>query len=394
MSLQSTEADRTFSSNSTAVFNSKNTYYHKAQQLLAKAGVTINGKQDYDIQVHDERLFNRVFRSGSLALGEAYVDGWWDAKSPDAFICKILETNLERTLTPINLVMLRLRARLLNLQNFKRCRQVVEEHYDLDNEFYSKMLDNDWMQYTCAYYGEHNGEKASNLQQAQFNKLDQICQKLELSPGQLVLELGSGFGGFAKFAAQNYGCRVVGYNISKEQIAWARNWTSDLDVEIREQDYRNAPFPDKLESFDKVVSVGLCEHVGYKNYKKLISVAHRSLKPGGKFLLHCIGGNDTTVATDPWLEKYVFPGSVMPSAEQLSVAYQDLFIMEDWHNFGLDYDKTCMAWFENFDRNWRQFESRYGARFYRLWKYYLLLCAGSFRARKNQNWEILLLKRR
>jgi len=358
--------------------------FTKITSYLQRADIEINGTRSWDIQIHDQRVFEAVLKRGSLGLGDAYVDGWWDSPSLDTFFAHLLAAELETEVNPLNLILLRARARILNLQDHIRSRQVVEEHYDLSNEFYSKMLDKNWMQYTCAYY-----DRVETLDQAQEQKLDQICQKLELKTGEKVLELGCGFGGLAKFATERYGVQFECYNISKEQIAWARNWTKDLPVEIHEKDYRLAN-----GTFDKVVSIGLCEHVGYKNYRNLMQVAHRCLKDNGLFLLHMIGGNISGVSTDPWLEKYIFPGSVMPSIEQLSRAFQGLFVMEDWHNFGLDYDRTCMAWFENFDRNWSQFKDQYGERFYLMWKYYLLLCAGSFRSRKNQNWEIVLSKGR
>ena len=327
-------------------------------------------------------FYSRVSRGGSLALGEAYMDGWWDSQAVDQFICKLIRAEMEGSIRPLSLLIQRLSSKFFNMQDRIRCRRVVEEHYDLGNDLYELMLD-PYMQYTCAYW-----PNAKNLNQAQEHKLEQICRKLEINSGDQLLDLGCGFGGLAKFAAENYNCKVTGYNISKQQMAWARNACKDLPVELIEKDYREAH-----GEFDKVVSAGLCEHVGYKNYRTLMQVAHRCLKPGGLFLLHCIGGNISTVTTDPWLEKYIFPGSVMPSAKQLSQASEGLFILEDWHNFGVDYDKTCMAWFENFDNNWSKLKSdKYNDRFYRMWKYYLLLCAGSFRARKNQNWELVLSK--
>lgn len=350
--------------------------------LFENAGVTLNGNRPIDPKVLDERFYQRVLAGGSLALGESYMDGWWDVESLDGLICQILLHGADQKVIPFSTKIQIIKSRILNMQDRVRSLRVAQEHYDLSNELYSEMLD-PWMQYTCAYYAN-----AANLNEAQEHKLEQICRKLQIQSSDKVLELGCGFGGLAKYMAEKRGCSVVGYNISKEQAAWARNWTSHLPVEIMGQDYRNAS-----GTFDKVVAVGLCEHVGYKNYRTLLEVAHRCLKPGGIFLLHSIGGNVTRVTTDPWLEKYIFPGSVMPSASQLSQAFENLFVMEDWHNFGEDYDRTLMDWFYNFDRNWDKIKKLgYDQRFYRLWKYYLLMCAGSFRARKNQNWEIVLSK--
>ena len=350
--------------------------------LFASAGIILNGTRPIDARVLDKRFYPRVLAGGSLALGESYVDGWWEVDSLDEFIAQIVRHGADAAVVPISTKVQILKSRILNMQDRIRCVRVVKDHYDLSNQLYSKMLD-PWMQYTCAYYAN-----ADNLNLAQEHKLEQICNKLQLKASDKVLELGCGFGGLAKYMAERRGCSVTGYNISKEQASWARNWTKDLPVEIREEDYRNA-----RGSYDKVVAVGLCEHVGYKNYRTLLEVAHRSLKPGGIFLLHTIGGNAARVTTDPWLEKYIFPGSVMPSASQLALAFENLFVMEDWHNFGEDYDRTLMDWYRNFDHNWSDIKALgYDDRFFRLWKYYLLMCAGSFRARKNQNWEVVLSK--
>jgi len=352
------------------------------RELFAKAGIEIGGGRSIDPRVLDSRFYSRVLAGGSLALGESYVDGWWEVDSLDDFIAQVIISGADSAIVPISTKVQILKSRILNMQDRLRCTRVVKDHYDLSNQLYAKMLD-PWMQYTCAYYAN-----ASDLNQAQENKLEQICKKLQIKSGDQVLELGCGFGGLAKYMAEKRGCRVTGYNISKEQVAWARAWTKDLPVEIRQEDYRNAH-----GKYDKVVAVGLCEHVGYKNYRVLHEVAHRCLKPGGIFLLHTIGGNTARVTTDPWLEKYIFPGSVMPSASQLAKAFEGLFVMEDWHNFGEDYDRTLMDWNKNFERNWNEIKALgYDDRFYRLWRYYLLLCAGSFRARKNQNWELVLSK--
>lgn len=353
------------------------------EDLFSQVGVTINGPNEWDIQVYDERLFERLLREGSLGLGESYMDGWWDAKSIDNLTYRILRWERDGVVQPFSTKLLILKCRLFNYQTKLLARRVAVEHYDLSNFLYSKMLD-PWMQYTCAYW-----RNADDLDKAQEDKLDQICRKLELKRGEKLLDLGCGFGGLAKFAAEHYGCSVTGYNISKEQVAWARGWTKDLPVEIIERDYREAK-----GTFDKAVAVGLCEHVGYKNYRTLMQVVHRCLKSEGVFLLHCIGGNVSRVTTDPWLEKYIFPGSVMPSPAQITKSFESYFVMEDWHNFSVDYDKTLMGWYKNFQNNWEELKAAgYDERFYRMWKYYLLLCAGSFRARKNQNWEVVLSKR-
>jgi cyclopropane-fatty-acyl-phospholipid synthase len=245
------------------------------------------------------------------------------------------------------------------------------------------------MQYTCAYWKRNGdaGKGASTLAEAQENKLDLVCRKLGLKPGMTVLELGCGWGGFARFAAERYGAHVTAYNISSEQVAYGRERTKGLPVDIRLQDYREAE-----GTYDRIVSIGMCEHVGYRNYRTFFKTLHDRLKDGGLALVHTIGGLKSVTSIEPWLGKYIFPHAMLPSVAQLSRAMEGLFVVEDWHNFGPDYDLTLMAWLENFERNWAKHRAAYGDRFHRMWVYYLTICAGSFRARKNQLWQIVVSK--
>lgn len=350
--------------------------------LLTKAGVIIGGSRPQDIMVHDERLFNRVIRYGSLGLGEAYVDGWWDAKSVDAFIHAVLSVRLEEAIR-YNLasVFAIAKAFLFNLQSSTRAFIVGETHYDLGNDLYEAMLDSR-MVYTCGYWKD-----ARDLDEAQEAKLDLVCRKIGLKRGDRILDIGCGWGSFAKFAAERYGASVVGITVSKEQAALALARCAGLLVEIRVCDYR-----DMHEEFDHIVSLGMFEHVGAKNYRTYFEVVRRCLKPGGLFLLHTIGDNISRVTSDPWITKYIFPGGVIPSAMQIGEASEGLFVMEDWHNFGPDYDTTLMAWFKNFDTAWPKLKGKYDERFYRMWKYYLLSCAGAFRTRKIHLWQIVFSK--
>ncbi|MBI2148646.1 cyclopropane fatty acyl phospholipid synthase [Candidatus Woesearchaeota archaeon] len=349
--------------------------------LLVKADIQINGKRPWDIQVYNEKFYSRVLSQGSLGLGEAYLDGWWDSKQLDEFFNKILTTNLKIKAVNFRVVYEFLKSVLLNMQSKSRSKKVAELHYDIGNDFYENMLGKT-MQYTCAYW-----KNSKTLDQAQIAKLDLVCKKLMLKKGDKVLELGSGWGYFAKYAVENYGCEFTSYNISEEQVKYARELCKGLPVKIIQGDYREAQ-----GEFDKVASIGMCEHVGYKNYKNFMEVANRCLKDRGLFLIHTIAGNKSVTTIDPWLEQHIFPGAVTPSVKQLGKAMEGLFVMEDWHNFGADYDKTLMAWFENFNKNWLKFKSKYDERFYRIFKYYLLCLAGSFRARRNQLWHVVLSK--
>lgn len=351
-------------------------------ELLKKADVTIGGTNPQDITVHDERFFNRVIRRGSLGLGEAYMDGWWDANALDVFICKVFTSHLDKEFR-INFASVSAIAKafLFNQQSRSGATVVAREHYDLSAELYMSFLD-PYNQYTCGYF-----KNTDSLNVAQEQKLDLICKKLQLKKGDRVLDIGCGWGGFAKYAAEHYDVRVTGITLSKEQLAYAKEFTKGLNVELRLQDYR-----DLHDTFDKILVCGMIEHVGYKNYREIMNVAHRNLTDDGLFLLHTIGYNFSQTTSDPWITKYIFPGGALPSIAQIGKASEGLFIVEDLHNFGADYDKTLMAWFQNFDAAWPKLKEKYGDRFYRMWKYYLLSCAGIFRAREAQLWQIVLSK--
>lgn len=352
------------------------------KDILALADIEINGSRPWDIQVHNDEFYRRILVGGSLAVGEAYMDGWWDSQQLDELFHKVLTAELDKKIRSKEFILQVVKSKVLNAQTKLRSQKVAKEHYDLGNDFYKHMLDKR-MQYTCGYWSAG----ATNLDDAQEQKLDLVCRKLDIKKTDTVLELGGGWGGFAKYAAENYGCSVVSYNISAEQVAYAKKNCASLPVEIMQADYREA-----TGQFDKVVSIGMCEHVGYKNYTSFIQLANRSLKPDGMFLLHTIGGLASTTTTDPWFDKYIFPNSMLPSVSQLTKAAEERFVLEDFHNFGADYDLTLMAWYKNFIDNWPQFEKQYGDRFYKMWEYYLLSCAGSFRARKNQLWQFVFSK--
>ncbi|MER2996562.1 cyclopropane fatty acyl phospholipid synthase [Pontibacter populi] len=350
--------------------------------ILATADVKINGPDPWDLHVHDERFYKRILTEGTLGLGESYMDGWWDCDHIDQFVFKVIRADLYRQAKlGWRSVLQLLLAKLWNMQRKGKAAQNAQRHYDIGNKLYQLMLDKRLV-YSCGYWKD-----TDNLDQAQKNKLDLICRKLYLKPGQRVLDIGCGWGSFAKYAAENYGVEVVGVTVSKEQAALAREICKGLPIEIRLQDYR-----DVREQFDHIVSVGMFEHVGYRNHRTFMQVAQRCLKDDGLFLLHTIGVNFSKVSADPFTDTYIFPNCLIPSIKQLGAAMEHLFIVEDWHNFGPYYDLTLMAWFQNFNSNWEQLQGKYGERFYRMWKYYLLSSAGSFRARNNQLWQLVLSK--
>lgn len=351
-------------------------------QLLEYAGITINGSNSWDIQVKEEKFYDRLLTDQNLGLGESYMENWWECTKIDEMIARILEADLdEKVRNNKNLIFQTLLHRLVNFQTKRRSLEVAKRHYDLGNDLYRNMLD-EGMTYSCGYW-----KKASNLRDAQRDKLELLCQKLLLKPGMKLLDIGCGWGSLAKHAAENYGVDVVGVTISKEQIPIAKERCKGLPVSIRLQDYR-----DVHEKFDRVVSVGMFEHVGAKNYRTFMKKAFDCLKADGIFVLHTIGKNVSTVTSDPWISKYIFPNSLVPSLTQIAHSIEGLFTMEDWHNFGADYDKTLIAWHNNFNANWNKLKGKFDDRFYRMWSYYLLSCAGAFRVRSLQLWQIILSK--
>jgi len=353
-----------------------------AQELLSLADVRIGGDRPWDVAVHDERFYERALTQGSLGLGESYMDGWWDSADLAEFFSKILGAGLDEKV-PFNwgLVRLFIKSRILNPQRKSKAPVNVRRHYDIGNDLYTRML-GPHMVYSCA-----NFERASTLGEAEDAKFDFIGRKLRLEPGMKVLDIGCGWGGLSKYMAEQHGAHVVGITLSKEQAQFARKSCAALPVEIRLQDYR-----DVRETFDRVVSLGMFEHVGCKNYRTYMEVVRRCLKPGGIFFLDTIGANTSTYSMNEWTDKYIFPGSMLPSIEQIGAAIDGLFVMDDWQNWGAFYDLTLMEWFRNFHQNWNAIASSYGDRFYRMWKYYLLSSAGSFRCRMLQQWMIVLCR--
>lgn len=353
--------------------------------LLAQADVRIGGRRPWDLRIRNPRVYRRILNEWSLGFGEAYVDGDWDCDQLDELFHRLLRTNIEYESFGWARLWLRLdqlRQSLFNLQSGRRAYQVGEQHYDAGNDVFERMLDSR-MIYSCGYW-----ERARDLEQAQVDKLDLICRKLELKPGETLLDIGCGWGGLARYAAEHYGARVTGITVSKEQLALARERCAGLPVDLQLQDYRELQ-----GEFDKIVSVGMFEHVGPRNYEAYFGAVRRLLKPQGLFLLHTIGLDVTTIRTDPWIDRYVFPNGWLPSALQVARALERRFIVEDWHNFGPDYDRTLLAWAERFERAWPELQARYGPRFYRMWRYYLYSCAGLFRSRQGQLWQIVLAGR-
>jgi cyclopropane-fatty-acyl-phospholipid synthase len=352
--------------------------------MLASAGITVGGPEPWDVTIHDERVWARVLRDSTLGAGEAYVDGWWDSPALDQTLFRLQQIKAVDALRENWMVVPHLvKARLMNLQSLRRSFNNGQRHYDLGNDLYEAMLDKR-MLYTCALWSTG----ARTLEEAQDAKLEMICKKLGLHAGMKVLDLGCGWAGFAAYAAERHGVEVVGITVSKEQVRFAKEHYAHLPIDIRLDDYRSA-----TGSYDAVVSIGLMEHVGPKNYRAYFELVDRLLAPGGVAFVHTIGGNKARAHIDPWFDRYIFPNSALPSLAQLIAAMEGLFIPEDVHNLGEDYDPTLMAWFERFEAAWPTLRAHYDERFFRIWKFYLLASAGSFRARAQQLFQIVMTRR-
>ena len=349
---------------------------------LKTAGITINGDKPYDIKIRNDSFYQRLLADGALGLGESYMDKWWECDSVDELINKALRSRLSDYLKQNwELFWHYLKARILNLQAKSRAFQVGEIHYDLGNDLFKAMLDKK-MIYTCGYW-----KTADNLDDAQVAKLELICRKIGLKPKMTLLDIGCGFGGFARYAAEEYGAHVTGITVSKQQARLAWDRCAGLPVEIRLEDYRQT-----TGRFDRVISVGTFEHMGYKNYRTYMQKVHDLLADDGIAFLHTIGGNQSKTTVNPWTTKYIFPNGMIPSISQIGKAMEGLFVMEDWHNFGEDYDKTIIAWHANIKKRWSELKNSYGERFCRMWEYYLLSSAGAFRSRTLQLWQIVMTK--
>lgn len=361
---------------------SEESAYLVVEKIANQADIQFNGTRPWDVQVHNKAFALSVLKSGSLGLGESYMAGWWDCERLDEFFYRVLRVHLKDNLKLSWDVLWNVfKARIFNQQSKLGSLKVIQQHYQLGNDLFTNMLD-PTLAYSCGYWKD-----AKTLEEAQLAKYDLIARKLELKKGMRVLDIGCGWGGFAKYIATNYGVEVVGITLSENQAEYARGVCKGLPVEIRVQDYREID-----ELFDRVVEIGMFEHVGAKNYREFMEIAYKSLTSDGLLMLHTIGSNVTSKVGDSWIEKYIFPNSHLPSIAQIGSAIEGLFVMEDWHNFSADYDKTLMSWSQNFDANWDKIKESYPDPFYRMWKYYLLSCAGLFRAREAQLWQVVLSK--
>ncbi len=353
-----------------------------AREILSRIDVQLQGPRRWDIQVKDERFYASTLLQGSLGLGESYMAGWWECEDLEELAYKLITSGLERKARWLpGFVAFDLLAGFANQQTRPKARRVIDRHYDLGNDLFSEFLGK-YKNYSCGYFKGTN-----SLDVAQQQKMDLVCRKLNLVPGDRVLDVGGGWGELARHMAQNHGVHVTSLNISDEQIRFAREHCRDTTVDILKCDYR-----DVKGEFDKIAVIAMLTHVGYKNYRHFMELMYRCLKPGGSMLIESVGGNVSLTHCEPWTNKYIFPGGMIPSIAQLGLAIEGLFVLEDLHNFGSSYVHTLRAWNQNFQAAWPRLRSTYDERTRRMFEYFFLVVAGAFRARALQHWHIVLTR--
>jgi cyclopropane-fatty-acyl-phospholipid synthase len=351
------------------------------RDLLAKAGITINGPQPWDLQVRDPRFYDRVLRDGSIGFGESFMEGWLDCERVDTLADRAYRAELTEQVEARTALFEAFKARINPFGSRSRSFEIGKWHYDTGNDLFEIMLDK-YMMYSCGYW-----RRANTLEAAQADKLELVCRKLQLEPGLRVLDIGCGFGGFARYAAERYGVSVTGITVSKQQAELGARLAAGLPVEFRYTDYRDLDV-----TFDRVVSIGMFEHVGRRHYGEFFAACDRCLKPSGILLLHTVGYLKEE-PINPWYDKYIMPGVEFPTVANIIDNTGPNLVMEDFHTWeGAHYDKTLMAWFEKFHAGWDQLKDRYDETFYRMWKLYLQGCAGGFRAEKMRVWQLVFSK--
>ncbi len=339
-----------------------------------------------DVQIHSPATLRSLLLDTDIAFGDAYSDGALEIHGPLVDILAEIWRALD------NAPMEGLFGRVLGFVRRRRShtvaasRQSIHHHYDIGNDFYRLWLD-ECMQYSCAYFVE----PGLTLEKAQLAKLDHVCRKLQLKPGQTVIEAGCGWGGLALRMAERYGVSVRAFNLSREQVEYARAWASRIGlsqrVEFIEDDYRNA-----TGKFDAFASVGMLEHVGLENYGELGRIIDRCLTPGGRGLLHSIGRN-TPQLFDSWTSARIFPGAYAPSLrEMLRVLEPHGFSVLDVENLRLHYARTLEHWLESFELAAGTVAEMFDLQFVRMWRLYLAASVATFRIGGMQLFQVVFAR--
>jgi cyclopropane-fatty-acyl-phospholipid synthase len=355
------------------------------EELVVAAGVRIGA----ELKVNDPTMWGDWAGRGMLGIGESYMQGKWDSPCLDRVMSKLANLPAgakRRIFSSWKSKAIIALASMTNAQKPSRELQVARGHYNLGNEFFHSWLD-PHMQYSCASWKD-----AVTLEQAQAKKMELIAEKLQLRPGLRVLDIGCGWGGLGRYFIKEYGVTVTGVNISSEQVNWCRSKAAEEGLsdsfDIREMSYR-----DIRGTWDRIVCVGMIEHVGPKNYPEFFKICGHSLASNGLLLLQTIGSNTSReVLNDRWITTYIFPNGTLPSISQIARAVEKRLVIEDLQNLGPDYDRTLMCWHERFQR------AKPGLKldpvFERMWDFFLLYTASGFRERKTQLWQFVMTKSR
>lgn len=351
-------------------------------RILARADVIIDGSRPWDVRVADERFFAKVLLQGSLGLGESYLHKWWSCEDLEGLFYRLINRKLQRVsrALPTNLLG-RLLDSAINQQTRSKSIRVAERHYNMGNDLFLSFLGK-YKNYSCGYY-----EAGDSLDEAQVRKMDKICRELELTPRDRLLDVGGGWGEFARYAATNYGCHVTSINISDEQIRYATQYCKDAAVEVRKCDYR-----DVTGRYTKIAVIAMLTHVGCKNYRLFMQTMHRCLEPGGVMLIESVGADVSRSNCEPWTDKYIFPGGMIPSLRQIDRAANGLFVRDRLSEFGLSYVHTLRAWQDNLAVAWPKLRPSYSETTQRMFEYFFFSCAGAFRARDLLYWHIVMIK--
>lgn len=331
------------------------------------------------IRLTDSKIARRLIFASSMGWCEAYMDGRlvFDEGSLGDFlqIWGLSENILDQTwFGELFRITYSVLASLSHYNPMEKARRNVAHHYDLSAELYDQFLDSD-RQYSCAYFPE--GEE--DIETAQLLKKRHIAAKLDIKPGMTVLDIGSGWGGMGIYLAQNFDCKVIGVTLSEEQHSLSNRRVKELGLQDRVhfelRDYRTL-----TEPVDRIVSVGMLEHVGRFHYRQYFKKVKALLKPDGVALIHTIARMGKPRPIGAWIRKYIFPGAYLPSPSQLTAAAENSYLwLTDVENLRLHYSKTLRCWYERFSLNRNKIRDIYDERFCRMWELYLLGCEMVFK---------------
>ena len=346
--------------------------------LFERAGLQIGGSKANNVVVHDDRFFKEVLLKGSIGLGDSYVEGTWDASSVDDVVFALIKSGVYNSiLSQIYDTVGSVARRIQNLQDRIGSYQVIDEHYDLDYNLFLAFLDR-YNQYTCGYF-----ERTDDLDQAQENKLELICNKLNLREGDKVLDIGGGWGGLALYMTERFDVDVSIITLSRQQANHARKMCEGRKVKVHVCDYRDIPLLFSSSSFDKVAAVGILEHIGHKNYRQFMKVVNHALIPEGRCLFQTLYSPANRILSNPWVRKHIFPNHELPPQNTIKSAASKYFQPADkvaFQDLTPHYVKTLLAWNERLNKAIDDKKINLEPKEHRKWNFYFLSCAGALRA--------------